>query len=312
MSTIRQSNLSRLTVWLKAIRAPFFTATIIPVALGAAIAWYDRGSFAWMRFWLTMAGALLMHTGTNLTNDYFDHLSGCDEANANPTPFSGGSRIIQEGLIAPKKILCAALLSFSIGSGIGLYLNYVCRGNVILFLGIIGLFLGFFYTAKPFRIGYGRLGEVAVGVGFGPVMVAGAYYVQAAVLPFKVFMIAMPIAILVALILFINEFPDYHADKSVGKRNAVVILGKKRAIVVYHVLLASVYAWIVVLAAVRLIPALCLISLLTFPLALKAYTASEKNYNKIYELLPANASTIGLHFLIGLLLCLGFLAARIA
>lgn len=294
-------------IWLKAIRIPFVTATIIPVALGSIIAWYDTDKFMWMRFWLAMLGALLIHIGTNLANDYFDHLSGCDKANLNPTPFSGGSRVIQQGLIAPRKILYVSLVVFILGSVIGLYLNYLSGKNAILILGIIGVFLGFFYTAKPFRIGYGNLGELAVGVGFGPLMVMGSYYVQAQDLPFRIFLISIPLGILIALVLFINEFPDYAADKAVGKRTLVVILGKKRSVILYHSLLTVTYLTIISLVMFKFLPFICLIALLSLPLAFRAFVISKKNFDKIYELLPANASTIGLHSIIGLLLCIGFI-----
>lgn len=297
--------------WLKAIRAPFFTATIIPVVLGAIVAWYDTGNFMWMRFWLTLIGAILIHAGTNLANDYFDHLSGCDALNPNPTPFSGGSRVIQDGLIAPKNILCVSLMAFILGSGVGLYLNHLSGGNVILILGISGVFLGFFYTAQPLRIGYGRFGELAVGIGFGPLMVMGAYYVQAQTLPLKVFLISLPIGILIALVLFINEFPDYLADKAVGKRTSVIILGKKRAVILYHILLTGVYLAIVILVIFRFLPPFCLVVFLSLPLAIMALAGSRKNFDKIDELLPVNASTIGLHAIIGLLLCLGFVFAKV-
>lgn len=292
--------------WLRAIRMPFLTATIIPVTLGSIIAWYDTDNFFWMRFWLTVFGACFIHIGTNLANDYFDYLSGCDEANLHHTPFSGGSRVIQQGLIAPKKILNASLLSFILGSGIGLYLNYLCAKNVILILGVTGVFLGLFYSAKPFQIGYGSFGELAVGVGFGPLMVMGAYYVQTQNLPLKIFLISIPVGILIALVLFINEFPDYLADKSVGKNTLVVILGKKKAVILYHILLALAYLMIIYLVMVKFLPLTCLITLLSLPLALKAFMVSKRNFDKIYELLPANASTIGLHSAIGLLLCAGF------
>jgi len=298
-------------VWLKAIRVPFFTATIIPVALGSIIAWHNTGNFMWIRFLLTMLGAILIHTGTNLANDYFDHLSGCDKANSTPTPFSGGSRVIQEKLIAPKQILVASAISFIVGGGIGLYLNYLSGRNVVFVLGVIGVFLGIFYTAKPFRIGYGNLGELAVGVGFGPLMVMGAYYVQARALPFKVFLASIPVGILIALVLFINEFPDYRADKAVNKRTLVVILGRKKAVVLYHGLLALMYAIIAPLVISKALPFACLGVLLTLPLAIKAFVASKENFEKVYELLPVNASTIGLHSAIGILLCLGFVLDRI-
>ena len=298
-------------IWLKAIRIPFFTATIIPVTLGSIIAWYDAGNFIWIRFLPAMLGASLIHAGTNLANDYFDHRWGCDEANLHPTPFSGGSRVIQEGLIAPKKILYASLVTFILGSVIGLYLNYLSGKNVILILGVIGVFLGFFYTAKPFRIGYGSFGELAVGVGFGPLMVMGSYYIQAQALPFRIFLISIPIGILIALVLFINEFPDYTADKAVGKMTLVVILGKKRSVVLYHSLLTVIYLAIISLVMFKFLPFICLIALFSLPLAFRAFVVSKNNFDKVYELLPANISTIGLHCLIGILLCMSLILDKI-
>ncbi|MEE8317824.1 MAG: 1,4-dihydroxy-2-naphthoate octaprenyltransferase [Candidatus Omnitrophota bacterium] len=304
-------NFNRPRIWIRAIRAPFFTATIIPVTLGSIIAWHDTSDFIWLRFWLTMVSILFIHAGTNLANDYFDHLSGCDEANSTPTPFSGGSRVIQEGLIAPKKILYVSLASFIVGSAIGLYLNHMCNGNVILILGMIGVSLGFLYSIKPFRIGYGGLGELAVGVGFGPLILLGSYYVQVQALTFRIFLISIPVGILIALVVFINEFPDYLADKKAGKRTLVVRLGKESAIVLYHILLASVYLVIAGLVIFQFLPILSLIVLLSLPLAIKAFRVSRKNFDKVHELLPVNASTIGLHLLIGLLLSIGIILDKI-
>lgn len=294
-------------IWFKAIRVPFFTATVVPVVLGAALAWYDTSGFMWMRFWLTLIGALLIHAGTNLANDYFDHVSGSDEANPNPTPFSGGSRVIQNGLIAPGSILLAAITALVFGSGVGLYLNALSGGNVILALGVVGVFLGVFYSAKPFRVGYRSFGEIAVGIGFGPLMVLGAYYVQAKHMSLGAFLTSIPIGILIALVVFINEFPDYAGDKAAGKRTLVVILGKRRAVILYHLLLAGAYICILPLVIFKYLPAICLIVFFSLPLAVKAVMVSRKNFDKVYELLPANASTIGLHSFIGILLCAGII-----
>src|SRR3989339_145725 len=145
--------MGRLKIWLKAIRAPFLTATIIPIALGAVISWAEVNIFHWGYFWLTLAGGMFIHIGVNLSNDYFDHLSRNDWNNQTPTPFSGGSRVIQNGAIKPYQILLAALISFALGSLIGLYFNHVLAGNVILYIGITGVFLGFFYTGFPLQIG---------------------------------------------------------------------------------------------------------------------------------------------------------------
>lgn len=307
------SNLSvnRISIWLKAMRLPFLTATIVPVSFGSIIAWHNTGGFIWLKFWLVLFGASLIHIGTNLANDYFDHLSGADIANAHPTPFSGGSRMIQDGLIEPKKILYVALSAFILGSLIGLYLNYLCGQNVILILGIIGVFLGFFYSSRPFFIGYRSFGELAVGAGFGPLMVMGAYFAQAQRLPFSVFLISLPVGILVALIVFINEFPDYAADKSVEKNTLVVVLGLKRAVTVYHVFLALAYLYVAFLAVLGIMPLFSLIVFLSIPLALKAFTVSKNNFERIEGLLPANAATIGLHSIFGLFLCVAYVLDRV-
>lgn len=298
-------------LWIKAMRVPFFTAAIIPVLVGYSLAWHDTSIFIWQRFVLTLFGAIFIHAGTNLANDYFDHLVGCDEANPTPTPFSGGSRVIQDGQIAPQKMLYASLLFFTLGSLIGLYLNYVCGKNVILILGIIGVSLGFLYSVRPLKIGYGSFGELATGIGFGPLIVMGAYYVGAGHLDLRVFLVSIPIGILIALVLYINEFPDYIGDKAVGKRTLVVVLGKERAVVLYQVMLSLVYAIIVFLTLAGSLPYLCLIALFSIPIAIKAFIVAKNNYEKVYEMLPANAATIGLHSTIGILLCAGIVVDKI-
>jgi len=300
-----------LKIWLKAVRVPFFTATIIPITFGYLMAWHGGGAFVWRDFLLVLLGGIFIHAGTNLANDYFDYRSRCDEANPTPTPFSGGSRVIQDGLIKPEKVLYASLLFFMLGSAIGLYFNYISGGNVILILGLIGVSLGFFHGVKQFRIGYGTLGELATGLGFGPLMVMGAYYVGARILTPAVFLASIPIGILIALVLFINEFPDYVGDKAVGKRTLVVVLGKKRAVVLYQALLLFQYAMIVELAVFKILPYACLLTVLSLPIALKAFVVSRNNYEKVYEMLPANAATIGLHSIIGLLLSAGIVLDKI-
>ncbi len=139
--------------WLKAVRAPFFTATIVPVCLGAAIAG-RYGNFSVSLFLWTLAGVVFLHAGTNMMNDYYDHLSANDEVNEHFNPFSGGSRVIQEKLLKPEEVFWGACAFFILGSICGIYLNGKVPGNVILYLGLFGLLSGVFYTAKPFQVGY--------------------------------------------------------------------------------------------------------------------------------------------------------------
>ena len=292
--------------WIRAIRAPFFTATIIPVLLGMAIAWAHTGQIFWMKLLLTLLGVVFVHAGTNLLNDYYDHKSKNDELNLYPTPFSGGSRVIQEGLISAENMFRSGLLLFGLGGAIGIYLNSISKGNVILILGLVGLLLGFFYSARPIRIGYRGFGELVVGFGFGPLVVGGSYYVQAQRLSIEPFLASIPITILILLVLYINEFPDYEADILANKRTWIVKLGKERAIKIYHILLFLVYFTIASGIIFRFLPFFGILAFISLPLTLRAIAISWKNYDKIEELLPANAITIRLHSIIGLLLTAGY------
>jgi 1,4-dihydroxy-2-naphthoate octaprenyltransferase len=300
-----------MPAWLRAIRLPFLTATVVPVVLGSTAAWHAAGGFIWSRFWMALAGALLIHVGANLANEYGDHVTGNDAANLTPTPVSGGSRVIQEGLIAPRAILGASLASLALGASFGLYLNSLVQGNTVLALGVTGIFLGYFYSGAPLRLGYRGLGELAVAVGFGPLMVVGSYYVQVETLSSDAFLISAPVGILIALVLLINGFPDRDADRAVGKRTLVVILGKRRAVTLYHTLLVVAYASVAVPAALGALPPSTLVVLLSLPLAWRAYTVSKDSYERVDELLPASAATIGLHSLFGLLLALGLALDRL-
>ncbi len=303
--------MSRFKIWLRAIRAPFFTASATPVLLGSVVAWADFGTFNWFYFFLTLTGVVFINTGTNLANDYFDHKSGNDEINETPTPFSGGSRVIQEKLIKPLDILVVSLVFFFLAFLIGFYLNFSIPGNIILIVGLIGVLIGFFYTADPFRLGYRGFGELWVSLCLGPLVVLGAYYIQTQILSLEALLISVPLGVLVGLILYINGFQDYEADKRVGKRTSIVILGKERAAKIYCFLLGPVYLWVIGGVIFKVFPPAALIIFLTIPLALKATGVLMKNFDKIYELLPANAATIQLHLYIGLLLCVGYIIDKI-
>ena len=303
--------MNRLKIWLKAIRAPFLTATIIPIVLGAVIGWDEINTFHWSYFMLTLVGGIFIHIGVNLSNDYFDHISRNDWNNQTPTPFSGGSRVIQKGAIKPYQILLAALISFALGSLIGLYLNYMLPSNVILYIGIIGVFLGFFYTGLPIQIGYRGLGlgELATGLGFGPLMVVGSYYVQTGHLSVIPFLSSIPVAILITLVLYINEFPDYEADKSVNKKTLPVVLGREKAAYLLYGLLLITYLYTIILLILGIFPIFGLITLLTFPLAIKIIRVTMTHKQQAYKLIPANASMVMLHFTFGACLIITYLIA---
>lgn len=304
------------------VRPPYVAAATVPVLLGAALAWHD-GAFDAAYLAATLAGVLCFALGATAANDYFDHRSRADERNLTPTPFSGGSRAIQRGLLRPRHVLGLAALLFAAGSAIGLAIAsqlQATRGAglaEVLGLGVAGFLLGLLYTAPPVRLAHRGLGELAVGLGFGPLLVAGTYLVQSAaagagaVVSPAALAFSVPLGALVAAMLLINEVPDRPWDAAAGKRTLAVRLSAGRAAWGYGALLALAYGSIV--AAAALAPAWpALLALLPAPLAVRAWRHLALHHEAPYKLVPANATTVLLHLATGLLLVGGVVLARLA
>jgi 1,4-dihydroxy-2-naphthoate octaprenyltransferase len=298
----------RWKIWLLELRAPFFAASVLPVLLGTAAAHGDGVPIHLAYFLLALLGAVSLHGGTNVLNDYFDYRSGNDllyREQKNP-PFDGGSPFLIQGILKPEQVYRFAISLFGIGGAIGLFLAYQ-RGWPLLALGLLGLFCGYFYVEPRLNLAGRGWGELAVGLSFGPLSVLGAYFVQAQRFAFPPLMASLPLGILITNVLFLNQFPDLEADQEVGKTHWVVRLGRKRATRVFAFLSLSVYLLIALGVAVRLLPTLSLLGLLTFPLSLKVLSILRRHYGESRRLRPAQALTILNHLLTGLLLTLAYL-----
>ncbi len=295
---------SRWALFVNATRLPFLTATVVPVLLGTAVAWKD-GTFDFLLFLLTLIGAASFHIATNVINDYFDHTSGVDESNLTPTPFSGGSRLIQRGLFTPSQTRNLALAFYVIGIVIGFILVGM-RGLEILFFGLAGFTLGLLYTAPPVRLVHRGVGEIAVGIGFGPVIVIGAYWVQARAWSWEAFWVALPVGLLIAAVLYINGFPDRLWDAQSGKRTLVVRLPINAAIAIYAVLVGGAYVLIALGVLYGQFPLSIMLGFLTIPMAWSALKKLRRQHAYPYRLIPALASTVFTHLLTGTLMFAGY------
>ena len=299
------SLMTKIFTWLVIMRLPFLTATFVPIFVGAAVAHLAGFDVSWSWLALTVLGGSLLHIGTNTANDYFDHTSGTDEANYNyMVPFSGGSRSIQMGLISARGMLTVAIVSFALSAMVGLPLIQKA-GLPVLWLGLIGFISGFFYTAPPFRFASRKgLGELLIGLNFGPLMVAGSALIQTGRLLPEAFLAGIPIGLLVAAIVYVNEFPDHDGDKATGKDTLIVVFGPEKARVGYVLLVAGAFVSIVVMALNGTFPMLTLIALLASYFGVKAIQVLYKYYdNRLLQ--PANAGTINMHFITGVLFCIG-------
>ena len=292
-------------VIIQAVRAPFFTGTIIPVVIGSVEA-ARVGRFDIVLFALCLVGALSFHAAANVINDYFDYLGGTDNVNRYHNLFSGGSRVIQDGLLTPKQTLRLGIGLLSAGIAIGLVLVIRVGWEVLIF-GIAGTILVLAYSIPRYGLAYvGRgLGELAVAVGFGPLMVLGTYWVMAEALSAAIWWLTLTPGLLIALILFVNGYPDYEADLKTNKRTAVVTYGRASSRWIYALILAATYLEIVLGVALSIIPALCLVSLLTIPIAAAATKRLFRVYDDPRGVVPVCGMTIGIHLITGLLLALG-------
>lgn len=297
--------------WLRAARAPFFTGSFAPIAVGTALAFSEGHHIDWLRAILALVALTALHACANLANDYYDHLTGNDAANATyATPFTGGSRVIQVGLVQPWEMLLAALMAMGLGAAIGLYLVWA-TGWPVLVLGVVGGLTGFFYTAPPVRLGYRGVGELFIFLDFGLLPVLGAYYVQTHQFTVQAALASLPTALLISAVLWVNQFQDMAADAAVGKRHGVVRLGRRLSAHVHVGLLATSQLVAPLTALAGLLPPWSLLALAGVPLALKASAVVLRSYDDLPNLTPANAATIGCHLVTSLGLSLGLVLARV-
>ncbi|HEY3451996.1 MAG TPA: UbiA family prenyltransferase [Myxococcales bacterium] len=303
----------RLKAVFTVARVPFLTATVAPVAFAGAWAWATgiARPFPWLVFVVATVAAALLHTAANLLNDYFDWKSGADPGNNDHfAPFSGGSRSIELGLLTPKGSMLAGFGAMAAATLLGLGLALL-RGWGLLAFGAVGAFVAWSYTAPPLRLAARRgLGELAVGLCFGPLMVAGAVFAMTGQHLWQAYLAGAPLGALTAAILWINEIPDLNADRAAGKTNLVVTLGAAGAAKGYVVLLALAFVSVVAGVATRAMPLWTLLALLSLPLAVRNSRIALAHYGD-RQLVQANAGTIQLQLVVGMLLTVGAVVAGV-
>ncbi|MEK6759147.1 MAG: 1,4-dihydroxy-2-naphthoate octaprenyltransferase [Deltaproteobacteria bacterium] len=298
--------MNRAKTYFLSVRPQFLPAIIIPVLIGTAAAW-NEDSFAPGVFLLTLIAAISYHAGMNILNDYFDYLGGTDNINTGAlTPFTGGSRFIQQGLVSPKETLDIGLGLIALGSVAGIWLALTTTPWLFV-IGGVGLFTGFFYSAPPLSLAGRGLGEITVGLDFGILAVLGTYVAQTGHFDLKPLAASIPVACLISTLLFINEFPDYEADKATGKRTLVVRLGPKRARYYVAALASAAYLSIISGVLAGWLPLISLAAVLPLIIIIKGMKVFLHNYNKGPGIIPAIKSVILAHFCTGIIIAISLL-----
>lgn len=289
--------------WFMATRPFSFTASIIPALLGTLLASID-GAFSLSLFVMVVVASMLVHAGSNLVNDYYDFRNGAD------TPISrGNGGFIQRGLISPSAILWFGLVLFAVATVIGFVI--VARvGWPVLLFAIPSLLAAYLYTGGPKPLGYVALGEVTVFLFMGPVLVVGAYYVQAQAISWEAVALSIPVGLLVTAILQANNIRDIRDDTDAGKRTLATFIGYRWARREYVALLVGAYIAVALVALGGLLPAGLLIVFLTIPRAIELVRIVMHRQD-IGTLNTALRKTAGLHLQFGALMSVVLLVAAI-
>ncbi|MFC2039463.1 prenyltransferase [Chloroflexota bacterium] len=226
---------NKFKAWAALSRAPFHTVGVFPFVLGATIAWGMGFAIDWAVLLLSSFALILIMLTTYLAGEYYD--SETDSINASYNRFSGGSRVLQMGLISRRGPLVASYVCVAGAIIVGLVLQFHYKtGPYTLLLGAFGFFCGYFYTARPIQWAYRGVGEILISVCYGWLTVNAAYYLQTGSFHPVATLVSIPLAMSIFLVILINEFPDCPSDALSGKRTLVVRFGRERMAILYAIL----------------------------------------------------------------------------
>jgi 1,4-dihydroxy-2-naphthoate polyprenyltransferase len=294
---------STLAIWYQAIRPRSLTATYIPIALGGVLAYRDD-EFKLGYFALALLGTLALQIAANLFNEYFDHMKGVEAGKSH-----GLGLILKSGQLTPTQILAAGLVSVCIGILIGLFFVWQ-TGLFILWIGIGAVLVVVLYTAGPFPLAYIGMGELAVFIFMGPLIVLGAYYVLAEKTDDLPIIASLPIAFLVAAILHANNLRDLEADREGGKKTLAVRFGRRYAQAEYVFLTLGGHIVIWLFVVLGTFPLSTLLTALTLPETYRLCRIATRSQDPA-ELHMVLVHTARLHALFGISYVIGWLVAEV-
>ncbi len=299
-----RTGVPRWRVWWRAVRPFSFTASVTPVLVGFAVA-VATGPFSIGLLAATLVASVAIHAGTNLINDYYDHVRGVD------TPDSiGPSGVIQRGWLTPQAVRTGALVLFACSALAGIWLITV-RGWVILLLGAFSVAAGYAYTGGPLPLGYLGWGDLVVFLFMGIVTTVGTYFVQTGSISAAVVWAAVPVAALVDAILVVNNLRDLEGDRAQGKRTLAVAIGRTATRAHYLVLVVGAYAVVAAGVALRALPIAALATASTIPHAVRTWRVVRSETDPLPLTRGGIQGTARLHLRLGLLLALAFVVSSL-
>ncbi|MFZ1076994.1 MAG: prenyltransferase [Nitrosotalea sp.] len=289
-----------LSSWLRIVRIKFLLASIISVFLGLAINWWQNTTINIEFAVLTLAGVVALHASVDLLNDYWDYKRKID-TETKRTKFSGGTGVLPEGLLNPSEVYRAGIILLVVGALIGAYFVFERGITIAIILGFAIISIYFYST----RIVDSGLGEVFVAIK-GAMIVLGTYFVQAAHITAEPILAGIVSGVLSSTVLFVNSFPDHDADKSHGRKTLVILLGRAKAASSIWIFPVISYGVIITAVALRLFPAVSLVTLVTIPIVIKSGMALKQKFDQVEEFVPIMKNFVSYSRITGVLLVLSF------
>ena len=284
---------------------PFaFTASVIPVLAGAALAWVNE-LWNWAPFIGALLGAVFLHAGTNIVNEVYDVRKGVDTITS-----PRASHAIVKGRISERAALGLAGVAFALAVVVGLYLVWL-RGPAIVALGLIGLLGGWGYTAPPLEYKNRALGVPLVFLLMGPLMVEGAYFAVSGTWSLTALVLSIPVGLLVAAILHGNDWRDIREDSRAGIATISTRLGQRWAHYGYVGLVLGAYIVLALSVIADILPAWTMLAILSLPFLAQVLRSAELGATgQARAIAMIDLQTARLHLAFGSLLVLGLVLSR--
>jgi 1,4-dihydroxy-2-naphthoate octaprenyltransferase len=274
--------------YIIATRPWSLSMTFISITVGTLLAWQD-GPVGWGWYALTLIGMILFHSGVNVLNDYFDTRYRVDQPDSPTARYR--PHPIFSGLLTPKQLLLEGVFLLAATIIIGLALAWF-RSPKVFWVGLGGFLAGVFYTAGPVRYKYRALGELSVALMWGPGMVEGAYLVQRGILSWRALWISVPFGVLVALVIFANNFRDISYDTRRRVKTLSILLGPKMSMAVYVGFIGAAYLAIGAMVVFGILSPWGLLVLLSLPKAASLVRTFLRGVPEAADAMTAQLNTV--------------------
>ena len=275
-----------LANWLRAIRVRFLLSSIISVVVGLSVTYWKIGHIDYIYAVLTLLGIACLHASIDLLNDYSDFARGIDK-DTKRTKFSGGSGVLPDKILTPRVVYIAGIVFLCTGAIVGIYFVMV-RGIIVAFILTFAIVSIYFYSSKVVNMG---LGEVIIIIK-GMLIVQGTYYVQTPEISDTALYNGLIVGLLSAIVLFVNSFPDFEADKRHGRRTLVVLIGKKKGAKLFSIIIFVPYVMISIGTVVGYTTIYSLACLISLPIAVKGGMTLNRDFTSESSLVSVMSGTI--------------------